>query len=84
MAIRSPRPQARDSPRGGIFPKKGDAHVRPFFGRFKGMDFLREGGNRNPPSLKPFLWSLSFGKESDRENRAPQGAKIPGRQARDN
>ena len=39
-------------PPGGTSNRGAEA---PLVGRFKGMGFLREGGNRNPPSLRrPF------------------------------
>ena len=36
------------------------------FGRFKGKRFLRKGGNRNPPFLKPFFGYFLSGKKVTR------------------
>ena len=36
------------------------------FGRFKGIGFLRKGGNRNPPFLKPFFGHFLSGKKVTR------------------
>ena len=36
------------------------------FGRFKGKRFLRKGGNRNPPFLKPFFGYFLLGKKVTR------------------
>ena len=36
------------------------------FGRFKGKKFLRKGGNRNPPFLKPFFGYFLSGKKVTR------------------
>ena len=46
------------------FPK-GRAAALPF-GRFKGKRFLRKGGNRNPPFLKPFFGYFLSGKKVTR------------------
>ncbi len=49
---------------GERFPK-GRAAALPF-GRFKGKRFLRKGGNRNPPFLKPFFGYFLSGKKVTR------------------
>ena len=48
------------------------------FGRFKGIGFLRKGGNRNPPFLKPFFgYFLSGKKVTRRRQRKGKGTKSP-------
>ena len=48
------------------------------FGRFKGKRFLRKGGNRNPPFLKPFFgYFLSGKKVTRRRQRKGKGTKSP-------
>ena len=51
-------------PRRG-FPKGRGRSPSPF-GRFKGKRFLRKGGNRNPPFLKPFFGYFLSGKKVSR------------------
>ena len=53
----------RLTPRVGL--PKGRAAALPF-GRFKGKRFLRKGGNRNPPFLKPFFGYFLSGKKVTR------------------
>ena len=61
------------------FPK-GRAAALPF-GRFKGKRFLRKGGNRNPPFLKPFFGYFLSGKKVTRR-RQKKSEKPPGGQLR--
>ena len=58
------------------FPK-GRAAALPF-GRFKGKRFLRKGGNRNPPFLKPFFGYFLSGKKVTRR-RQKKERKTTGR-----
>ena len=55
------------------FPK-GRAAALPF-GRFKGKRFLRKGGNRNPPFLKPFFGYFLSGKKVTRRRQKGKGQK---------
>ena len=45
------------------------------FGRFKGIGFLRKGGNRNPPFLKPFFGYFLSGKKVTRRRQKEKGRK---------
>ena len=45
------------------------------FGRFKGKRFLRKGGNRNPPFLKPFFGYFLSGKKVTRRRQKRKGQK---------
>ena len=49
---------------GGV--SKGEGSQPLPFGRFKGKRFLRKGGNRNPPFLKPFFGYFLSGKKVTR------------------
>ena len=44
-------------------------------GRFKGKRFLRKGGNRNPPFLKPFFGYFLSGKKVTRRRQKEKGRK---------
>ncbi len=50
------------------------------FGRFKGKRFLRKGGNRNPPFLKPFFGYFLSGKKVTR--RRQKKKEVRGGQSR--
>ena len=54
----------RHPPRGEV--SKGEGSQPLPFGRFKGKRFLRKGGNRNPPFLKPFFGYFLSGKKVTR------------------
>ena len=56
---RTPVPLSR-----GLDPRRGPQ--APGLGRFKGMRFLREGGNRNPPSLKRLFGDFLAGQKVTR------------------
>ena len=56
------------------------------FGRFKGIGFLRKGGNRNPPFLKPFFGYFLLGKKVTRrrqQKKNPKAARCSHRAAHD-
>ena len=60
----------------GVFKEGGPQPS--LFGRFKGKRFLRKGGNRNPPFLKPFFgYFLSEKKVTRRRQRKGKGRKSP-------
>ena len=46
------------------------------FGRFKGKRFLRKGGNRNPPFLKPFFGYFLSGKKVTRRRQKKERKAI--------
>ena len=84
-----PRPYTRLSGvRPGVGVSKEGGPQPSLFGRFKGKGYLRKGGNRNPPFLKPFFGYFLSGKkvtrrrqqrrkkEKERESR-PQAALLP-------
>ena len=54
------------------------------FGRFKGKGFLRKGGNRNPPFLKPFFGYFLSGKKvtRQRQKRKKEGKPTGGAEPR--
>ena len=54
------------------------------FGRFKGKGFLRKGGNRNPPFLKPFFGYFLSGKKVTRrrQKRKKEGKPTGGAEPR--
>ena len=52
------------TPQGRV--SKGEGSQPLPFGRFKGKRFLRKGGNRNPPFLKPFFGYFLSGKKVTR------------------
>ena len=54
------------------------------FGRFKGKGFLRKGGNRNPPFLKPFFGHFLSGKKVTRrrQKRKKEGKPTGGAEPR--
>ena len=47
------------------------------FGRFKERGFLRKGGNRNPPFLKPFFGYFLSGKKVTRRRHPAPGRGTP-------
>ena len=63
---------------GGCF-QRGRAAALPL-GRFKGKRFLRKGGNRNPPFLKPFFGYFLSGKKVTRrwqkKSEKPPGGRL--------
>ena len=63
----------RPNPR-RVFPKREGSQPLPF-GRFKGKRFLRKGGNRNPPFLKPFFGYFLSGKKVTRRRQKKKGAE---------
>ncbi len=64
------------TPRGCF--QRGRARTPSLFGRFKGKRFLRKGGNRNPPFLKPFFgYFLSGKKVSRRRQKGRQRKSTP-------